>query len=256
MSRGAMLPGAIGVAAVLSLVACVPERGEPGPDGVPGTLGISHSAGGAATDCSPGALFCDGGSVWRCHRSGLDASLAADCATYGTATNPGVCTTDARCAPGDAVCCALQKPNCSWNLLAPTSSEGQLAGGTAAPLGYCMAPSPPAAASPPDACGVTPAPRASSYVYVTIPSTACQPTPTRIQIDLDRSLLAPAATAITLPNAAVWMYLTTPGFSRSCSTWTGTITWLSDVPSWRVKVNATCSDGTGRTLVGEFWGDV
>jgi hypothetical protein len=52
---------------------------------------------------------------------------------------------------------------------------------------------------------------------------------------------------------AVLYTATTMGVSASCSSWTGNVQWVSDVPSWRVDVDLTCTTSSIH-LVGTFHG--
>ena len=56
----------------------------------------------------------------------------------------------------------------------------------------------------------------------------------------------------------VTLYLTTSDAASTCYSWTGSITLHTDVPTWRVSVDATYSEAGkgGVRLVGTFSGDV
>lgn len=203
-------------------------QGPTGPEGLPARLAGAEPDGGltgGAVDCTPGALFCDGGKLWSCTRSGADAVVSADCALAGSSNNPGVCST-AGCPAGQAACCTRSKATCAADLLV---------GGVAATSPSCVQPEPPTGAcsetaftarilsSAADTCGQR---------WLTVSSRRPMP-----------------SSVVTMPVDGV----SVDGFG--CSDWTGSIA-LTDAPNWRVEMNLTCSFGlkAGLTLVGSVSG--
>jgi hypothetical protein len=78
-----------------------------------------------------------------------------------------------------------------------------------------------------------------------------------ITLQLTRPMRTPGE-VISLPDARASLYLSGTDAAGTCSSWTGTITWNSEVPSWGVTLNATCSE-TGKSgvrVVGSFSGDI
>ncbi|MFP2959423.1 hypothetical protein ACLEPN_16680 [Myxococcus sp. 1LA] len=87
-------------------------------------------------------------------------------------------------------------------------------------------------------------------------SVTCGAVFSTLVVRLTRPLTTPGQT-FTLPSSRASIYLYADRSSGQCSTWTGTVTWHSDVPAWRVSVNATCSEtGKGHIqVVGTYSGD-
>lgn len=79
-----------------------------------------------------------------------------------------------------------------------------------------------------------------------------------ILFSMSRPMKAPGE-VISLPSSRVTtLMLNDVDATKRCTQWTGTLTWNSDVPSWSVTLDATCSE-TGKSgikLVGTFSGDV
>jgi hypothetical protein len=79
-----------------------------------------------------------------------------------------------------------------------------------------------------------------------------------ISVSLPRPTTLPHVFALPDPG----VQLETSGFGATdggttyCSAWTGTITWTSDVPNWKVTFDATCSAGANNaSLVGTLQGN-
>jgi hypothetical protein len=234
----------------VSFLAC--SSGQAGPTG---PAGLSIGAGGTATTCQPGARFCDGTGVWECSRVGLDAVLVNDCGPgnyNSSANNPFECSTT-HCAPYDyGACCNSRKAVCTWNLTSPLSSTGSsYANSSVTPRCYSSAGS---------VCAGT----GQFYMYWSDQdSSVCQPSSRTIYLYLNRATLpAGFPKVITLPNAGVnlYHYGYTNGASdgtKTCSAWTGTVTWTSDAPTWSATINATCNPTTIAVAVqGTFNGDL
>lgn len=214
-------------------------KGDTGPQGPAGTLG--------APICTPGQSFCEGTKLWSCTKSGADAVLTAQC-TGGSAANPIGCFTD-KCPAGSTGCCRPARAPCRWNLTTPALS-GEFFTYIAAGQPYCSVSS---------TCASD-----ASFTLVLYPSfgnTACSSAAspfTYAVLGLNRPMTAPGE-VISLPSSRVTLGLyNNSDTTKSCSQWTGTVTWGSDVPNWSVTVNATCSEAgkSGIRLVGTFSGEV
>ncbi|WP_237726787.1 collagen-like protein [Corallococcus coralloides] len=191
--------------------------------------------------CTPATLFCEGNKMWSCTRSGTDAALYANCAG-GSANNPTSCFSD-NCAPGSSACCRPAKATCRWNFSSPVTSgtyftyaDGQ---------NYC---------SLPTSCdGVS---NFQVVVVADVKSQQCgQGTFRDLNIIIKRPLTTPGA-VIQLPDNRVSLSFSAPG--NNCNSWTGTVRWDSDVPSYSVSVDATCSE-SGKShirFVGTVSGDI
>ncbi|RKH00232.1 collagen-like protein [Corallococcus carmarthensis] len=199
------------------------SAGPQGPQGLQGPMGPPGGQGAAL--CTPAMMFCEGNKLWSCTKTGTDAALLSDC-VGGSATNPYGCFSD-NCAPGSSSCCRQEKASCRWSFSSPATS------GTfftyAAGKDYCALPTP---------CqevgtfqvGVLADPNAQQ---------CGQRTFTQLSIGIKRPLATPGA-VIQLPDSRVSLYFS--GSANTCSSWTGTIRWNSDVPSYNVSVDATCSE--------------
>ncbi|MFP2926438.1 collagen-like protein [Pyxidicoccus sp. 3LG] len=198
--------------------------------------------------CTPGETFCEGEKLWACTRSGSDAVLRDTC-SGGSANNPVGCFAG-NCLSGNAACCRREKPACSWNFTHPAttgadydSDNNLVKPGAMACVG-------------PSACATDS--QFQAYVGAYYASElACGATFSSINVTLTRPLPVPGQ-VFTLPHAQVTsLWLLTPQSERSCSRWTGTLTWHSEVPTWSVSVDATCSEaGKGHIrLVGTLSGD-
>jgi hypothetical protein len=189
-----------------------------GPGG--GNGGNSSGGGGSGFQCTPGAPFCDGNTLWNCTRSGSDAWGQADCTASGSATNPGICGTT--CPAGAAACCARSQPTCTWDVTTPFAASGNT--NTPTTVSACGPPT-----TPPCSGG-------GSFVVIVSDLTVCPVG--SIVLEIDRTRFKPGN--LTLPAAGLTLG------SGGCYAWSGTIDWISDVPSWSVQVNATCTT-TGMT---------
>ncbi|MBN8467378.1 hypothetical protein JYJ95_12715 [Corallococcus exiguus] len=76
-----------------------------------------------------------------------------------------------------------------------------------------------------------------------------------VQVFIERPL-PPIGQVLTLPNPQIKVY--SGGTPTSCSAWKGTFIIHSDVPHWRVSIDATCSEPNALDvrLVGTVSGDV
>ncbi len=185
--------------------------------------------GGTGVTCSPGSSFCNGNTLWQCNLAGTDGSAPLDCSSQGSTANPSTC--QASGCPEDAgSCCLRASPTCAWTVTAPVMSSGQ----TGHPLtvadeqgSYCAPP------TPIGPCGggtfavqfgdASVCPAVGIDLYMTRGSGAS-----------GSGTVAPGI--LNLPTAGVSLVTT------GCSSWTGTIDWVSDVPNWKVQINATCCE--------------
>ncbi|WP_223645670.1 collagen-like protein [Corallococcus sp. EGB] len=193
--------------------------------------------------CVRGKPFCDGENLSYCTRSGTDAVTFGACAG-GSATNPVGCfTTD--CRGGAAACCRPRKATCEWSFTSPAiSGRTYDYDGSRDKENYCVAPSTCAQDSlsfyinPPRTTGTCPVMIGRSvHVIVSRP-------------------LPPPGQRVTLPDSRI--HIESGGVTTPCSAWTGSLIVHSDVPSWRVSLDVTCSNpGSGDIrLVGSAGGDV
>jgi hypothetical protein len=153
---------------------------------------------------------------------------SASC-TGGSANNPISCSTT-NCPPGDAACCRPDKPLCTWNFTSPASQGSYYSGFLPGQL-YC---------APPDACDRT----TNFDVLLNRPTSpqACTSSPVDyLFIRLPRPMPS-GGRVFSLPTGGVSLLLNITDATRSCSNWTGSLTWHSDVPSWRVTLDATCTE--------------
>ena len=222
----------------------VGPQGPQGPVGPQGPQGPAGPPGNGDAICTPATVFCDGNKVWRCTKTGTDATLSEEC-NGGTANNPSGCFTD-NCPPESPACCRPTKAACRWNFSSPGTSGTFFTRSTrASDQNWCGLPTP---------CG-------DFTVSVILPEgpPVCGQTPSSgIYIRIDRALTTPGA-VIQLPDARVELGASGGGRpEKACDSWTGTITWNSDVPSYNVSVDATCSEaGKGNLrLVGTVSGDI
>jgi collagen triple helix repeat protein len=216
-------------------------QGPQGPPGPQGPQGLPGSSGAAI--CSPGVNFCEGTKVWTCTKTGTDAALAGTC-EGGSQANPIGCFTD-HCLPGQTACCRNTKPLCRVNLTVPAVQKDiyQYIPGDE----YCYAPS-----------GCTQDTYFSVLYHFNPAGTSCSPTAINsLQVSLKRPLSAPGQ-VFTLPSPSVTLVQSASDPTKSCSSWTGSVTWNSEVPSWSVTLNATCSEAGKSDIrfVGTINGDI
>jgi hypothetical protein len=174
-------------------------------------------------------------------RSGKDAISPEPCSS-GSTTNPVSCYQD-HCDSDEAACCRTQKPTCRWTLSAPASSGESYQGGESTGTGNCSAPPP---------CG-------DFSVYLSSSSgssDSCSPSTGGGSFNFRIERPITAGEAIPMTDPRVNMSYSNEG--RFCSSWTGSITIVRDVPDWAVSVDATCAD-TGKADIqvkGDFSGDI
>ncbi len=236
-------------------------------NGLSGTNGTNADGGpGPVINCTPGETTCEGGKLWSCNKSGHDATVAGDCldscpsapascqgndrvycsgtgqaaykqncSAYSTsATNPAICATD-HCASNwsDGVCCRSQFPQCKWAFTTPVAISGE---------DYASS------------CGtVSPCAGTPFSIYFSRATQTCPDRSYTARLTVDLDAVNPGDT-VTLPNAAVT--LDSYGNGVDCDTWTGTVTWVSDPPAWKMTLNTVCSE-TGEsthTVVGSLSG--
>jgi hypothetical protein len=155
------------------------------------------------------------------------------------------CFTD-KCPPGSTACCRQTKSPCRWNLTTPALSGEYFNYALGQP--YCALFS---------TCAGDPS--LDLTFYPSYGSTTCPATTpfTYASLSLTRPMTA-SGEVITLPNSRVRLVLVNSDSTKTCTQWTGTVTWGSDVPSWSVTLNVTCSE-TGKSgirLVGTFSGEL
>ena len=260
----------LAIAPVLVLIGCQGPKGDPGPMGVAGPSGMNGKDGtnGAAgepgntpdggvppttTSCSPTQAFCEGSRLWFCTKSGADAYGGGDCTViYGTAStarNPYICSATG-CSPGQSACCRPTSSTCDWNL-----------GGTFATTGSNLTPVAGTSCNPPlavpTACPANVGTFTSYVIQTQAPAAnMCVATTNFFQFTIPRTMLA-AGQTVTMPQAGVNVQLTsTSDPTKTCSAWTGTMTWNSDVPNWSITFGLTCSEATktGVTVTGTMHG--
>ena len=229
--------------------------GNTGPEGPAGSTGATGATGatgptgpqgppgpGTGITCTPGQPFCDSAWLWTCTRSGLDATGGSDCAGRGTATNPTGCFTSG-CPSGAAACCRHSKSMTVWNLTAPVMTgaayEEYWTGGS-----NWMS-----------TCAADP----SFTVDLSLSVSSCPSEYFDVYLSIPRSSFSPGS-VITLPNASVQLSAgSLSGYTvTGCYNWTGTVTWTSDLPSYSVSIDATCTQ-SGRLptrLQGTISGDL
>lgn len=261
-----------GMLLVLSLaLGCASEPGPQGPPGAPGADAPLAASRGAATSCTTGDRFCDGTTIWRCTRSGLDAEREIDCAAQSRPANPGLCTTDASRCFATAPCCTSTLPQCVWSFFQPDATAGETFTSNASGTESCLpgrAGRPAPLPSGYQAASSCPGSPTLSYAW-TKAYDGCPRSYRSLSLAIDR--VAVRLGTITLAAAGVpgvtltlqrSVQQTSGGFyaaeaAGSCSSWTGTIAWISDLPSWRVTINATCAETGKETLkvIGTMSGD-
>jgi len=205
-------------------------------------------AGEAPRICTPKESFCEGATLWSCTRSGTDAVLREECGG-GTSTNPIGCYAT-QCPGGGTACCRRAKASCRWSFTAPATEEEVFLSTSFVARdgeGFCQAPSPCTADSD-----------FSTFFTIIGETNVCNAPFSSVSFGIRRPLPAPN-TVYTLPDSRVWsMSLSAPAAANSCTKWTGTLTWHSDAPSWKLSVNATCSEA-GKShikLVGTYSGEL
>lgn len=250
------------VAVVLLVVGCQGPKGDPGPPGPPGENGKSGTNGtngmnGTTPDggtppqpvsCTPSKGFCVNNTVATCLLSGADAILGVDCSLPtlgGSASNPFSCVEESACPIWNGACCKRMKPPCTWSFTEPAlTGSGSL---------YY--------AGPGMNCGLPSTCLANAF-QVGIngaegDATACPPTTTytNLGLTIPRSTVVVGQT-ITLPFKDASVSYSRGG--QSCYSWTGTVRFDSDVPTWKVTLNLTCSEAGEQTtkLVGTLSGEI
>jgi hypothetical protein len=224
------------------------EQGIQGPKGDTGPAGPMGPAGESPQVCTPGESFCEGTKLWACTRSGTDAVLTRGC-SGGTATNSIGCYAT-QCLGGATACCRGEKASCRWNFTHPATSKEVFLSTTTLAMageGHCQVPS---------ACGTNG--DFSTFFMVMADGSTCGAAFSSVSFGIRRPIPAPNY-VYTLPDARVWsLALSAPDAANGCSKWTGTLTWNSDAPSWKLSVDATCSEtGKGHIkLVGTYSGEL
>ena len=194
-----------------------------------GPIGNADATPGNPVSCTPAESFCDGNKVWTCTYSGKDAIGGVDCATQGSATNPGICSTSG-CPSGAKACCRRQMPPWKLNLSQPNLvGEAYASGSDGISIGTGKV------CNGSGGFGL-------SYAILTrtIATMTCPPASVQIFPSFDRK---------KLPNVGVNYPFPTDGMTLSatvgevtCYSWTGTMRLDSDLPTWSVTINATCAD--------------
>jgi hypothetical protein len=202
------------------------------PDGA--TASLDGTAPPSVT-CNPGEMICNGNHLWSCTLSGHDATHVEDCIAEGTASNPSTCITSG-CPGGNAACCKRSDDPCVYSVTSPVAM-----------VGTCTPPQ----ATLNTTCGTL------SFVVFTTPA----PAPNVCSLDIfevfaaiDRMKHAVGTSFSLGAGDAVIYSATTIGVPANCSVWTGTVHWISDIPSWRVDLDLTCTTSSAIHLVGMFHG--
>lgn len=178
--------------------------------------------------------------LYTCTRSGEDQT-GYDCAQFGGAYSCRPCS---RLDGG--VCCetlaAATGPRCKFSLTAPDVTSGS---------DY----SPPNNCSAPSACTADTFTVGTSHIVSACPSKSYS-----VYFTVDRAK-APFGTSYALPRAGIALSYSVTG-APGCYKWSGSMNLVSDVPSWKVVVDATCTDtdSDGKPIMvrvtGEFSGTV
>lgn len=209
------------------------ERGEVGPIGPKGDTGPAGPAGALPKVCTPDEAFCEGATMRVCTRTGRDSVRLATCA--GSASNAGKCI--AKCADGEP-CCGREKATCTAAMTHPVGFTVETFGTDANPdpAGNCTVSASPCPGAgwlsvrvvgQPGGCG-------TAYDYA---------------ISYDRNRIGPGQ-SVPLPSAAVGVT------AFGCVAWAGDATFWTDVPGWKVSIDAACTAGpaNGRRLRGVISG--
>lgn len=251
---------------ILGLWSACGVEGPPGPAGIPGpagppgpmgTMGLPGS--GSMISCEPGKTFCDNAKIWSCTKSGTDASLTMDCATDlgpangNTVTNPYSCYTSSCPAigygskPGPA-CCRKTKHICTASFATNPGLDFST---------YW---------SPDDgSCGIG----GGSGCYQTgVPVFAVNRMMGAEQVKVSLWFFADKikvgqvvslADLSSLPMACNGMQqVSVTSGGRTCSNWSGNVTWTADKPSFDVSLDLACRDmdKSDMKLKGTFKGDI
>jgi hypothetical protein len=105
-----------------------------------------------------------------------------------------------------------------------------------------------------------PCPGQGSFGVTWVASTqSCPSLDYYFTISIDRAQ-GSAGTLFALPTASavrVSYSAHTPD-SVYCSSWTGTVNWIADVPSWKLSADLTCSEAgkSAIRITGSFQGDL
>lgn len=274
-NRGASMKRWVVATAVLLGCGAQGPPGEQGLKGDPGTMGAKGDPGGPgsipafdlssppgsdlagfvppqAINCLPGKAFCVGSQIFVCTLSGADAHFSYDCDAQSgsTPTNVLSCSKDPACpAYNNGACCKRQKVPCSWAFSEPAINGVPINGSASIIVG-----------GPGLTCG-QPAPCnigtfTASVSGVEGDQTACPSTAQYMSFSFNfaRTALSVGQT-VTLPLAGANVSFL--GRGRSCSSWSGTLHFDSDVPSWSVTANLTCttSGNTDIKMVGTMSGN-
>ncbi|MCY1003937.1 hypothetical protein OWM54_43015 [Myxococcus sp. MISCRS1] len=187
----------------------------------------------------PGKAFCDEGTLWQCTKTGRDAVNAVPC-TGGSASNPVGCFTS-NCGSA-AACCRWTRAPIYYDFLAPFVAKGDFhvydGHVNASPVGQT--------------CSLDPVFNASLTIYPAAGVCPARQAAT-VNVGIVRASASPGQT-ITLPSPAVSLSAFDAA-GVSCFAFSGTVTWHSDVPNWRVTIDATCSTvGKDLRVRGELGG--
>lgn len=240
------LPGPKGDTGATGAQGAKGDTGPQGAQGPKGDTGLQGPPGATAPQiCTPGEPFCEDNTVWACTKTGTDAILSQRCAS-GSPTNPTGCFTTG-CSINQGACCRPERPVFFWNFTTPAESGSLYLPGVITGVGefYGSAPSEPCPGS-----------TDNFYVSLTRYRVGACTEPSAFEnfsIQISRPLTTPDK-VYTLPNSNIIMRHLG---SASCSSWTGSVTWHSDTPNWKISINATCSE-TGKTgirLVGTLNGE-
>jgi hypothetical protein len=194
--------------------------------------------------------------LWSCEIGGNDASYLYDCSTIPdplsipiSANNPlscytTLCTGAYAIGNGGPGCCRYQKPLCQTNWTSLTGYDA------VAYWPYAIMGSNPTITFPINFQVCTPPNLGSQFhadanVYNPMTSNAVYLSVTFLRSSYTVGQTIPWASGVGMLNLAG---------AGGCSDWTGTVTWVSDVPNWGLGFNLTCSGKPGITVVGTLTG--
>ena len=201
------------------------------------------SDGGGPIQCTAGQPFCVGSSLYTCTASGADGTLVHDCAAATPASfaiNSIGCFVD-HCGQAPA-CCRATSPMC----VASFSSDATLSFTQWSGQG-------------PNVCGIGTVANARGFVLL-MSGPDDNGDSVTVGVPLRPELIAPGGSASVtellhaagLPDHSISMQRN----GVSCQSWTGTIYFDSDNPSWQVRLDLTCAEADKSLvkLVGTFNG--
>lgn len=226
------------------------SQGPAGPQGPVGPQGPAGPPGPVApTICTPDTRFCNGSRLEQCTRTGRDSLLQSDCPALpsvfgGTPTNPLTCRSACppRMAPFGGSCCAPSHPRCQYDLSMPEVVRGDefLDGDVT-----CLISNP--------GC---PGTGLLSVIWARL-SPTCPTDRLGISLSVDRSKFSPGTSidlGLSPSGAPLSVARSMSSTTSTCTSWNGTMTYVSDAPDWEIMVNATCRTDPTFRVQGRFFG--